>query len=99
MARDTPTKEYDIKLSANLDWYGESEYPRFSICVNYWEEEILEDEHIKIFYPDNKEELIDYINTDIQEDLNNYDDIESVEIYWEKDCCDLELVDRIYEKN
>jgi len=32
MARDTPTKEYDIKFNEEcLNWYSASEYPRFSI--------------------------------------------------------------------
>ena len=37
MVRDTPTKEYDIKFNKqSLDWYGESKYPRFIICVNIY---------------------------------------------------------------
>ncbi len=99
MSRDTPTKEYDIKFNEDcLNWYSRSEYPRFSICVNYWEKEILEEEYIEYFCADNTEDLINYINTYIQEDLNKFDDIENIELVWEKDSCDFEVIDRIYEK-
>tara|TARA_R110000765_G_scaffold147565_2_gene250106 strand:- start:323 stop:625 length:303 start_codon:yes stop_codon:yes gene_type:complete len=100
MSRDTPTKKYDINFNEDcLNWYSGSEYPRFAICVNYWEKEILEEEYIEYFCPDNTEDLLDYINIYIQEDLNKFDDIENIELIWEKNCCDFEVIDRIYDKN
>lgn len=102
MARDTPIKKYDIKFNEEcLDWYSASEYPRFSICVNYGSEEIGDyddTEYLEYFSPNSTEDLIDYINTDLQEKLNEFDDIESVEIVWEINCEDLELVDTIYSR-
>tara|TARA_R110000824_G_scaffold394738_1_gene594791 strand:- start:134 stop:448 length:315 start_codon:yes stop_codon:yes gene_type:complete len=100
MARDTPTTEINIKFNNRvLDGYEISEYPRFNICVYYGAEEIgeyEETEYLEYFYPTEKDMLIDYINNELEQTLNNYDNIHSVEIVWEQNADFMETVDTIY---
>ena len=77
-------QQINITFNKNvLDNYGELIYPRFSIDVNYGDDGYggYEDSQgLECFYPTEKDELINYINNDLQQELKDYDNIYSVEI-------------------
>ena len=113
MARDTPTKEFNIKFSrCRLYPYMNSlEYPKFSIAIEYGAEygDYDDKEFIADFSVFNAEELGSYIedgylHDELEEfkkcsgeEFKNYNHLE-VNIYFEYDCDSIELVDTIYKK-
>mgnify|MGYP003659147593 FL=1 len=105
MSRDTTTPKYDIKFNPDvLRNYGLSEYPRFSICLylNKQEgEDDYEEENIAYFPADEKDMLVEYINENLQDELEEFTNIYRITINWESlcgiGCIEAEEIDTIYE--
>ncbi len=101
MSRDTATPKYDIKLNEErIYWYGPGDFPRFSICLYLNKQEGEDDyemENIEYFPAYEKDMLVDYINDNLQDDLEAYSNIYRITIDWEQDYDNIEEIDIIYE--
>ncbi len=101
MSRDTATPKYDIKFNEmRLSGYGPGDFPRFSVYLYLNKsgvEDDYEEEDIAYFPATDKDMLIDYINYDLQEELEEWSNIYRISINWEWDYDNIEEIDTIYE--
>lgn len=101
MSRDTATPKYDIKFNErDLAGYGPGDFPRFSIYLylnKSGEEDNYIDEDIAYFPATDKDMLIDYINYDLEEELEEYSNIYRIAINFEWDYDNIEEISIIYE--
>jgi len=101
MSRDTATPKYDIKLNEErIYWYGPGDFPRFRIYLylnKSGEEDDYIEEDIAYFPAYEKDMLVDYINDNLQDELEEYSNIYRITIDWEQDYDNIEEIDIIYE--
>jgi len=96
-----------VKIQFNkkvLECYNyTSQYARFTVYMRYYDDDDSEDEIIS-FHVNNKDDLIDYIDNDLNDYINDsydYESIQSIFIYFISDTNGLktyELVDTLFEK-
>jgi len=101
MSRDTATPKYDIKFNEEkIYWYGPGDFPRFRIYLYLNKsgvEDDYEEEDIAYFPAYEKDMLVDYINDNLQDELEEYSNIYRITIDWEQDYDNIEEIDIIYE--